>query len=408
MVEDHILEAGGEMDLAGAVLGEIAEGVFRQRRRAVLHRPAHPIALAGRLRQRLQRVQVELHLRDAAVRQHYPAMRGARLDRNLAQAYVLGAHLLERAVIAVHVGFELFHRAVLAPHLADLAADGHRHVIRLVIADVRRELGRADVVLPLLLVQGRVGEIHQGGGIDVDVEEARGQSLVDQHPDGLQLLVGAGLVFRRVRLEVIALDEHRMPIALPECRAEDHGGVLRRPLLGVGDFAARDLEDQGGGLPLEGGAERRAGGMVGKHPQVHRRHGEGFQLAAPAGQVELMDGRWSATGFLRQLPDQPPRRVTLGLRLSEYRRFHEAIHRFRGERGLAKHFHRVTFVADRATEQLGHGPDRVFHQFSLRKTLMTIDGRRKISPRPRSRQNVSVRPSYAGSTPAGSRATSAA
>src|SRR5579885_2095343 len=64
MVEDDVLEVGGEVDLDRLAGGEVAERLRRQRGRAVLHRPAAAPPLARLARQRLQGLEVELHPRD--------------------------------------------------------------------------------------------------------------------------------------------------------------------------------------------------------------------------------------------------------------------------------------------------------------------------------------------------------
>ena len=64
------------------------------------------------------------------------------------------------------------------------------------------------------------------------------------------LLAIRAVVLLRVHLDVVALDEQRAAEALAQRRRGDHGGVLVRPLLGVADLRARDLEDDGAGVEL--------------------------------------------------------------------------------------------------------------------------------------------------------------
>src|SRR5574337_2086064 len=86
VVEDHVLEVGGEVDLARLHPGKVAERARGKGARPVLHRARQAVALPGHPRQRSQRVEVELHLGDGPIRQDHPAMRGARLHRDLADA----------------------------------------------------------------------------------------------------------------------------------------------------------------------------------------------------------------------------------------------------------------------------------------------------------------------------------
>ena len=57
---DHVLEVGGEVNLAGADAREGVERVRRQRRRAVLDRAGKPVLLARDPRQLLERLQIDL------------------------------------------------------------------------------------------------------------------------------------------------------------------------------------------------------------------------------------------------------------------------------------------------------------------------------------------------------------
>ena len=76
----------------------------------------------------------------------------------------------EVPVEAVEIGAQLVGRGVVLADLADLAADGDDQL--LVLADERGQLGGARVVLLLLLVERLEGEVHERGGVDVDVAVA--------------------------------------------------------------------------------------------------------------------------------------------------------------------------------------------------------------------------------------------
>src|SRR5438067_2518934 len=59
VIEHDRLKVRREVDFDGFALGEISERVGRQRRRAVLYRPAQPVLGAGVVRQRLERLEIE-------------------------------------------------------------------------------------------------------------------------------------------------------------------------------------------------------------------------------------------------------------------------------------------------------------------------------------------------------------
>ena len=91
--------------------------------------------------------------------------------------------------------------------LADLAADADRDPVGLERPDQRGQFGRPNVVLALLLVDGRLRQVDEGRGVDVDVAIAG----VDREParaaDLLGHRLGIGGVLLGVELVVVALDE---------------------------------------------------------------------------------------------------------------------------------------------------------------------------------------------------------
>ncbi len=273
MVEDDVLEIGGEVDLGGLDAGKVAEGAGRERARAVLHRAGEPVGLSRGLRQRRQRLEVELDVGDRAVGQHDAAMRGARLHRDLADALVR-AQSGEHAVVAQHEGVQLLHGAVLHPHFADLGPDRDDHTLGLEPADEGGDFGGTLEVEALLRVERRLVEIHQRGGVNVDVVEAGAHLLGDQLLHLADLALGVGGVLLLIDLAMIALDEERQHVSLAQRGTDQHRHVLRGPLVGVGDLRARDLENDGSRPARAGGAEDRAGGVVGHHPHVDGRDGK--------------------------------------------------------------------------------------------------------------------------------------
>ena len=122
MVEHDRLEVGREVDLDRLASGKGPERLGRQRGGAMLHRAAQAVLLPRVPRQRLQGVEVDLHLGDGAVRQDDAAVAGAGLHGDLADPDV-GTEAFQRAEIAVHERPQLVDVAVLAAHLPDLGAD---------------------------------------------------------------------------------------------------------------------------------------------------------------------------------------------------------------------------------------------------------------------------------------------
>jgi len=70
VIEDDVLEVGGEVDLGSLDAGKVTERVRGKRAGAVLHRPGQVVFLAGRLGQRRERLQIELDVGDRAVGKH--------------------------------------------------------------------------------------------------------------------------------------------------------------------------------------------------------------------------------------------------------------------------------------------------------------------------------------------------
>ena len=125
-------------------------------------------------------------------------------------------------------------------------------------ADELRE-ARAEVgVDSLLLLERRPGEVHERRRVDVDLEEAGRDRLLDERLDRADLLLGVLLHLLRVRLEVVALEEKRALPPLPDRRREHDGRVLGRALLGVAHLAAGDLEDDGARVELAEAARQAA------------------------------------------------------------------------------------------------------------------------------------------------------
>ena len=189
--------------------------------------------------------------------------------------------------------------------LADLAADADRHAVGLERPDKGSQLGRPDVVLALLFVDGRLREVDQRRGVDVDVAIAR----VEREPACALDLLGHPLRVRGVllgiELVVVALDEDRRPPVRGNRPGENRRRVVDRPLVGVGLLAAGQLEDDRAHIGLLGGLEDGARHVERLGTDVDRGHGEPGHLAAAACRVQLLDAGRTGAELLARLPDQP-------------------------------------------------------------------------------------------------------
>jgi hypothetical protein len=203
---------------------------------------------------------------------------------------VASAALLQFAVEAVHVGMQLVDVRVLAANFADLAAHRNGHSWRLDLADERGEVRRQGDVDLLLLGQRRLRQIDERRGIDVDVVEPGGDFLLDQRAQRLQFLVAIRAVeLLGVRLHVIALDEDRTAEPFAQRGGHHDRRVLVGTLLGVADFRAGDLEDEGAGVEALRRSDHRARRVIGHRPHVDRRDGEPAGFAAANRHVEVVD-----------------------------------------------------------------------------------------------------------------------
>ena len=193
---------------------------------------------------------------------------------------------------------------------------------------------------------GRLAEIHQGGGVDVDIVEARADGLAHQRLHRIHFRRGRDRILLVVHLEMVALNEDRRAMAFPQRGGDHHRDVFGRPLLRIGDLGARDLEDERAGLHAEGGAEDRPGGVVRRSAHIDRGDGESPDLPSSARHVQIVDGRGPHAGRLAQLPDQPARILTCQ-RLSKHRSSNELVHLRGGQRLWSRDGH--------TTVRHGHG-----------------------------------------------------
>ena len=388
MLVHHVLEVRGEVDFARADARERVEGLGRQRRRAVLDGAGEPVVLARDARELGERLQIDLHVHaQRAVGVDEAAVRRPRLHADLAQPDEAAALVLQRRVVAVHIGVQLVDVGVLAAHLADLAADRHRDVLRLLLADERREVGgQLDVDL-LLLGERRLREVHQRRRVDVDVVEAGGDLLFDQRAQPVDLLVALGAVeLLRVGLDVIALDEDRAGEALAQRGAEDDRRVLVRPLLRVADLRPRDLEDERAGARRLRRSHDRARRVVRHRAHVDRGDGEAGRRPFAHRHVEIVNRRRANAGRGGEAAQDPARRAFQLRVAAEHRCPYEPIDHIAGDGGGARDAHAVGEHSGRRLDGVGHLLDglkdqRRCHDGSprLRATAYSSTGKRKSS-----------------------------
>ena len=221
-----------------------------------------------------------------------------------------GRPRLELAAIAVEVRSQLRDGRVLGPDLADLATDADRHAVRLERPDQRGQLGRAAVVLALLLVDVRLRQVDQRRRVDVDVAIAG----VDRQPAGAPDLLGhrlrVGGVLLGVELVVVALDEDRALPARRDRAGEHRRRVVDRALERVGLLAPGELEDDRADVGRLGRLVDRPGHVEGLRPEVDGRDGEARDLArarasysawmladrAPSSWLASQTSHWAARG----------------------------------------------------------------------------------------------------------------
>ena len=193
------------MNLGGTVRGEVVERLLRQRRRAVLDAAGHPVLFAGDSREPPQRVEVDAHLGNRAVRHWHAAVARPGLDADLADRLDPRAQEFE---VAVEIGAQLLLSGVRLPDLADLAADAYRDALGLQLADQARQGGGVLGIDALLLGHRRERQVDQGRAVDVDVQEA-----------GANLRAKFGLLFDELGIagtrDVVERHVTRVPVARP-------------------------------------------------------------------------------------------------------------------------------------------------------------------------------------------------
>jgi len=207
--------------------------------------------------------------------------------------------------VAVHEGPQLADGAVLAAHLADLPAHGHLHAPGLDPADERRDVGGDREVVPLLLRLGGLAQVHDGGGVDVDVVEARLDGLADEFLHRIDFLLRLRGEPLHADLKVVPLQEEGSSPARLDRRGRDGAGVLGGALLGVADLGARDLENDGSHAAPEARPEDGLCRIVGQPPDVDGRHGEALRVAPAHGLVERLDGGREHAEHDAGPPDEP-------------------------------------------------------------------------------------------------------
>ena len=293
------------MDLRCAGLDELAECLFRQRRSPVLHGSAQPVLFPAKLGDVSQGVEVNAHVRHAAVGQDKASVPGAGLDAQLADARQVGAVRRQGFPIILNEDFGLIHRRVLAPDLPNLSTDGHRDSFRLDLPDEPSELDRLLEIQPLLLFDVGLAQVHEGRRVNIDVIETRLHRLPGEIPQVVELLVRILCELLGVELKVISLNEERPAAVFLDRSGQNRRRVFTRPLLGVTDFRTGDLEEKGPHISSLRRADNRPRGIKREASNVDGGNRESAHLSPAHRHIKIVNGgRPNSLGF-GHAPDEP-------------------------------------------------------------------------------------------------------
>jgi len=216
----------------------------------------------------------------------------------------------------------------------------------------------------LLILDRFFSEIHQGGGVHVDVVESCLDGLPDQVFHRLDLLLGVLGVFPRVDLEMIPLEKHRPPITDLEGRGGDGGDIFLGTLPGVIDFRPGDLENHGTDVEFHGGPERRLGGVVGEGADIDGGYGKAFGLPASHGLVESLDRSREHTRRRAGPADQPPGRGAHRFVVAEDGGMDQIVHCPFPQSGPVVDLHLFTGDLEDAGHAFLHFPNLLVNHFS--------------------------------------------
>ena len=288
MIEQDVLEAGGEMDLCSAHLWEAVEEIFGECRRAVLHRTGKA-AGASQLAELLKHREVECDLSDAAAWERHTAVARAGLYRNFAQTTRSGAAAGEGDIEFVEVGGKLFGGGVLMPDLADLTTHADLNAGRLQLTNEGDRLGGANGIHALLLWHRWQGEVYECGGVDIDVAipSVNGESAGTCDLGGNPFRIGGVLLGHE--LVVVTLNEDWPAPAGGNGTTEDARGVVGGALEGVGLLGACQLKDECCAIHGGGGLQRSASHLKDLAAQVQRRNGKALIGAVGSCRIERRD-----------------------------------------------------------------------------------------------------------------------
>ena len=216
----------------------------------------------------------------------------------------------------------------------------------------------------MLILDRFLGEIHQGGGVHVDVVESRLDGLPDQVFHRLDLPLGVLGVFPRIDLEMITLKKQRPPITNLEGRGGDGGDIFRWSLPGVIDFRPGDLENHGADVELHGGPEHRLGGVVGEGADIDGGYGKAFGLPASHGLIQRLDRRREHTRRRAGPADQPPGRGAHRFVVAEDGGMDQIVHCPFPQSGPVVDLHLFTGDLEDAGHAFLHFPNLLVNHFS--------------------------------------------
>ena len=203
---------------------------------------------------------------------------------------------------AVHIGPKFRFVAVFPAHLSDLTPYGNGDPLGLMFPDKGRKPGAQFIVGPLLLGNRGLTEVHQGGGVYVDIVKTGLDGLLDELFDGLYFFFRFFLEFFVAGLEMIPLNKQRPLETFFNGRGHDRRKIFPGSLGRIAHLRTGDLKDHGPDFPLDGRLKSGPGAIIGHGPEIDGRNRKPFaDFSASHGPDKIHGWR----------PDKSPRPVPI-------------------------------------------------------------------------------------------------
>ena len=106
-------------------------------------------------------------------------MTGAGLNGNLADTLV-AAFFNQLCIEIIQIGAQFFRGAVLLADFTNFAADGDGDSFRFQLTDIAGKFHSHFKIQPLFFLYIRLAEIHEGGGVDIDIVKPCTDALADE------------------------------------------------------------------------------------------------------------------------------------------------------------------------------------------------------------------------------------